>query len=84
MEGSVRHETPGGVGVGELLGSGGAGCHNLGSIRPQLQLAPCTSVELGEAPLMTMETMNEKTIYSISRISLTESQGAVRPSPQGL
>lgn len=73
-----------GWGWGELLGCGGAGCHNLGSRRPQLQLAPCTSVELGEAPLMTMETMNEKTIYSISRISLTESQGAVRPSPKAL
>lgn len=52
MEGSVRHETPGGVGVGGAAGhSGGAGCHNLGSVRPQLQLVPCTcGISLPSSP----------------------------------
>lgn len=38
----------------------------------------------GRGPANDMEIMNEKTIYSISRISLTESKGAVRPSPKAL
>ena len=31
---------------------------------------------------MTMEIMNEKNIYSISKISLTESKGAVHLPPR--